>query len=542
MTTSAPPRPRHAPTAHRRRPHHRGDMNRDTGARRPPHDLAAERALLGAALLDRHAAGVVAALDAGDFYAPVHGHIAAAIAALHRRDEPSDPVTVAAELRTAGLLDVEGGVPTADLVVLQAGTPSTTRAPSYAAIVREHAAARRVLAIAGELLERGYAGIPAAELLDEARRRLDAAAPAAGESTLAWADVAAILANGTAPTIDPDFLVRSDHRPLLYAGRIHVFQAEPTAGKTWIALLAVLELLDLGATVVYLDLEDTDAGILGRLLALGATAEQLVNQFALVRPHGPLGELELADLEQRALAANPDLVIIDGVAEALANDGLDENDNIEVVTWVNRVPKRIAAATGAAVVLLDHVSKSKEDRGRWARGAGAKLGAVDGAAYELRVIEPFSRDHAGHIRLLVAKDRPGAVGPTGSTAANAYIEPTAHGAVVRIRLEPPSDDEADGKPTFVMTEISRWLATNGPAPEMDVAQVHRRFKGHAVKQAIVSLLAGSYIRTGKDDGRRALFHVKPYPPDSSGPPEPQSRLELDDTKVTSLEEWKRQNF
>lgn len=537
MSTHAPPRPTAAAAARR---HPRRPPVTDQ-QRVPPHDLDAERALLGAAMLSTDAALVLTGVPAADFYRPAHGHIAAAIQAVHRRGDPVDPVVVAAELRQAGLLDDAGGA--AELVTLMAGTPATTSAARYAGIVRDHAATRRVMHIASELLERGYAGAPAADLLTDAHDRLKRVAPT-GDSTLSWADVAAILANGTAPTIDPDFLRRSDGQPLLYAGRIHAFQAEPTSGKSFIALYAALELLQIGSTVVYLDLEDTDSGILGRLLALGATADQLTHQFRLVRPTGALTEVELADLEARAADINPDLVIIDGVAEALANDGLDENDNIAVVTWINRVPKRLAASTGAAVVLIDHVAKSKEDRGRWMRGAGAKLGAVDGAAYELRVVEPFSRDHPGHVRLIVAKDRPGAVGPTGATAANVYIDPTGHGAVVRIRLDPPSSDEADGKPTMAMTEISKWIQQHGPAPEGDIAAAFARFKGPTIRAALLALLTGQYVRQTRNDKRRqVLVHVRPYPDRTPlHEPDPQARLELADDDVVDLEEWKRRNF
>src|SRR5258707_4728482 len=77
------------------------------GARIPPHNLEAEESLLGAMMLSREAitAAVEARLEPVDFYKPAHGSIFEAAYGLHTRGEPVDPVTVAEELRRAGLLE-----------------------------------------------------------------------------------------------------------------------------------------------------------------------------------------------------------------------------------------------------------------------------------------------------------------------------------------------------------------------------------------------------------------------------------------------------
>jgi len=125
------------------------------GGRVPPHNLAAEESLLGAMLLSRDAVSAASLVcAAGDFYKPAHGHIYDAILSLHSQGEPADPVTVSDELRRAGLLDAIGGPAT--LVSLQAGTPATSNAASYAKIVEEHALLRRLIAVAGEIAELGY--------------------------------------------------------------------------------------------------------------------------------------------------------------------------------------------------------------------------------------------------------------------------------------------------------------------------------------------------------------------------------------------------
>src|ERR1700730_18612869 len=127
-----------------------------SGGRVPPHNLAAEESLLGAMLLSRDAVSAASMVCAAeDFYKPAHGHVFAAVLTLHSQGEPADPVTVADELRRAGLLDAIGGPAT--LVSLPAGTPATSNASSYAHIVEAHALLRRLIGVAGEIAELGYA-------------------------------------------------------------------------------------------------------------------------------------------------------------------------------------------------------------------------------------------------------------------------------------------------------------------------------------------------------------------------------------------------
>src|SRR3954464_3713237 len=123
----------------------------------PPHNLDAEESLLGAMLLSRDAivAATEVGLGAGEFYKPAHGHVFDAITTLSGAGGPADPVTVAEELRRAGLLDAIGGP--AVLVSLQASTPATSNAARYARIINEHALLRRLIGVASEIAEIGYA-------------------------------------------------------------------------------------------------------------------------------------------------------------------------------------------------------------------------------------------------------------------------------------------------------------------------------------------------------------------------------------------------
>lgn len=136
------------------------------GGRVPPHNLDAEESLLGAMLLSRTAIDVASESMSPDFfYKPAHGHIYDAIVSLSAKGEPVDPVTVAEELRRAGLLDAIGGSGT--LLSLQAATPATSSASRYAKIVEEHALLRAMIGVGGEISELGYS------LPDDVTKALD---------------------------------------------------------------------------------------------------------------------------------------------------------------------------------------------------------------------------------------------------------------------------------------------------------------------------------------------------------------------------------
>src|SRR3546814_2789864 len=97
------------------------------------------------------AAGVV---TASDFDKPAHGHVYDAVHTLDASGQPVDSVTVADELRRAGLLDALGGP--AVLAQIMSSTPATTNAARYARIVEEYALLRRLIGVAGEIAELGY--------------------------------------------------------------------------------------------------------------------------------------------------------------------------------------------------------------------------------------------------------------------------------------------------------------------------------------------------------------------------------------------------
>jgi replicative DNA helicase len=124
-------------------------------------------------LLSRDAIGQVSeqGLLPGDFYRPSHQHVYDAIRALYSGGAPVDTVTVADELRRAGLLDEVGGTET--LHELQNATPAISSAGHYARIVQDTAMLRRLIYVAGDIAELAY-GEPddVTKAIDEAESKV----------------------------------------------------------------------------------------------------------------------------------------------------------------------------------------------------------------------------------------------------------------------------------------------------------------------------------------------------------------------------------
>jgi replicative DNA helicase len=105
-----------------------------------------------------------------DFYRPLHGQIFGAIIALVNAGEPVDYVTVQAKLQERGAVAVELAV----LSSLQMNTPSAANAQHYAEIVREKAQQRRLIAVAGEIVDDAYVATDdVVGLIDEAERKIN---------------------------------------------------------------------------------------------------------------------------------------------------------------------------------------------------------------------------------------------------------------------------------------------------------------------------------------------------------------------------------
>jgi replicative DNA helicase len=136
----------------------------------PPHSLEAERAVLGAVLLERESLPkAVELLKPSDFYKEGHRKIFDAMIRLFERAEPVDLLTVAEELKRRSELDEIGGPAALAALVEEAATAAHLL--SYGAIVREKALLRDLIRIATDIIGQSYeAREDVDKLLDDAER------------------------------------------------------------------------------------------------------------------------------------------------------------------------------------------------------------------------------------------------------------------------------------------------------------------------------------------------------------------------------------
>jgi replicative DNA helicase len=124
-------------------------------ARVPPHDLDAERAVIGAMLVSETAVAVVAErLAAEDFYSEVHRIIYGAMMRLYARGEPIDQLTLTNELRSVNEFERIGGRPYVFQIV--ESVPTAANAGRYADIVRGKALLRAIIDVGSRITEDAF--------------------------------------------------------------------------------------------------------------------------------------------------------------------------------------------------------------------------------------------------------------------------------------------------------------------------------------------------------------------------------------------------
>jgi replicative DNA helicase len=144
-------------------------MASDATLERPlPHNLEAERSILGAVLLDNHALNAaVERLRTEDFFLPQHRQIFEHMVNLGEHQQAIDTITLMEVLSRSGKLEAAGGV--AYLSQLADGLPRVTNVEHYARIVKEKAVLRNLAFSAAAIQEQALAaGDDADVILDRA--------------------------------------------------------------------------------------------------------------------------------------------------------------------------------------------------------------------------------------------------------------------------------------------------------------------------------------------------------------------------------------
>ncbi len=143
-----------------------------TPERALPHNLEAEKSVLGAILIHNEAFNHAAELiDSRDFFRDAHRRIFDKMVQLSERNDPIDFVTLKEELGRSGELDEVGGP--AYIASLADGVPRSANVEHYARIVKEKATLRNLIQSANRILSEAYRAEEDAEvILDGAEKAI----------------------------------------------------------------------------------------------------------------------------------------------------------------------------------------------------------------------------------------------------------------------------------------------------------------------------------------------------------------------------------
>lgn len=343
------------------------------------------------------------------------------------------------------------------------------------------------------------------------------------------------LASGIELPPTPTVFQREDGQGLFYRGAVNDLHGEPGCGKSMIAQIATAQELKADRDVIYIDYEDSARNVVKRLLLLGVTGEQIVQHLHYVRPSAKPSSPTSLDGWKETLdyADTATLAIIDGVTSCLAYAGLDSNSGDDIAAWYNTIP-RLISACGPAVVLIDHVVKSKDNRGRYAGGSMQKLALIDGISYSVDMTKPVGKGVRGTIVIKSGKDRISEIeehcavswSSNGShlrEAARIEINSTDP-KLMRVTIARPNMMPSDEttrqrgleRPTGLMEKISRIIENAPEEPnQTEIIELLKDDGSSARKTTVLTainrLLEGGWIsnRSGRNN-RNIYASVRPY--------------------------------
>ncbi len=456
-------------------------MSSDSPYKVPPHNEEAERALLGAMLIDPARVPEIAEIvHEGDFFHPKHDAVWSAILALTERAEPIDHVSLGESLNQAGKFQVVGG--RAFLVELASSVASAAHAKHHARIVSETAMLRRLIRECGDLVATAYDTRPDGEsvpnLLAEAEDRVFkmAAAKDRGEA----------LPIGKAVMETFKRIDSSSHRkgltglPSGYyeldeilcgfnAGELVIVAARPSMGKTAFVLNCMdhaadpdhaPEWLDHPASVLFFSLEMGHQSIVRRMLCARArvdahklrTGRIPTEDYAeLSRAAGELQKLKIfiddspgiSALSMRSRAKRIrakhglDMIVVDYL-QLMTHPKAESRQ--QEISQISRMLKEMARELEIPVIALSQLSRAVESRDdkRPMLSDLRESGSIEQDADVVLLLyrdEYYNRDNPenkGLAEVICAKQRNG---PTGMVPLG------FNGSIMRFENRAPSSAE-----------------------------------------------------------------------------------------------------
>lgn len=358
-----------------------------------PHSLEAEKAVLGAILVDGDRfLDVADRLTSADFFRDAHGRIFTAMRELATAGVQLDGLTLRERLKQRGDLDAIGGP--AYLYSLTDGVPRASNLEAYAQIVSDRATTARLAKAARRILaESEAAEEDAQELLDRAERAIFAVSDKSIRGD--FIDATQLVTEGMQAV---EKLMETKHGTTgvatgfeeldqmtrgLQPGSFVILAARPSMGKSAFALNLAYHAATHGHGVAFFSLEMSRQELFMRLVSSvgrldghrlqsgyinqsdytrmnGAFAE--IGQSGLfVDDSGTVGVLDLRGKARRLKTKHGlGLVIVDYLQ--LMQLGKAENRNLAVAD-ASRALKLLARELNIPVIALSQLSRETEKRG-----------------------------------------------------------------------------------------------------------------------------------------------------------------------------------
>jgi len=430
----------------------------------PPHNLEAEKSVLGAVLLDErhlHALLVEEQLRPQHFYREQYGAVFEAMLQLYEGERKIDHLTVSEILRQNGKLDELGGAEAVD--ELAGWVPAAGHAREYGRIVRENAQMRALLTTSYEIQASVLAReAPARDLVERAERSvLEVAHDDRQKKIRSIADLLDVeidklhrLSVARTPlTGTPSGFKDIDEKTGGFQpGNLVVLAARPSMGKSALVCnIAENAVLD-GKAVALFSLEMSESELAQRFVASqamikgedlrrGKVAEQrwpkileacqrLSAAPLFIDDSSDTGVLEVR-AKARRLHSKIDgglgLIIIDYL-QLMRHEGRVES-RVEQVSQISRSLKGLARELGVPVIALSQLSRAVEQRGKEDKkpilSDLRESGAIEQDADLVMFIyrdEYYDKDteREGEADIIIAKHRNGPVGEVVLTFRKEY--------------------------------------------------------------------------------------------------------------------------
>jgi len=330
-------------------------MPDESSARSLPKNEEAERALLGALLLDAdRVAEVAERLRPEDFHERRHQLLFSALLKLSERDDPIDFVTVGQVLRAEGSFEQVGGAEY--LVELAHLVTSSAHAAYHAALVSDTATLREIIHESTDIVSQAYETRPDGDavraLLDDCEQRMfrigrreagSGAEPISAAIAETFRRIDAVSHREGLTGLTTGFLDLDQLLCGLNAGDLIVVASRPSMGKTAFALnmiehaaLSRPEWLDRPPTVLLYSLEMGRQQIVSRMLCSRARVD------AHRLRSGRLAHEDRAELTSAADELSGTRVLI------------DDTSNLSAMSLRSRA-RRVKAKHGLDLIVVDYL-------------------------------------------------------------------------------------------------------------------------------------------------------------------------------------------